>query len=696
GSPSNGQEGAPISETLLAPSPPGVEVGVAAEGSRDVADMWRFLDDFRLHGDRARAVDPSGYNRGLEHGQRVPDAAAAHRRSGLLEPISELRHDGRSSFTADLSPLEYEFPGAASAGDKAVAPDAPPPTFVTGARTVGPPDPGSPPYPELADAFHVGRSDGEIAACRPQMPSLAAGGPPASTAPSDAIRLSCHGLPLGRPALLDLFDFDRGTLLLGAAPLGPQSGRRRGGESVTAVRPSGRLPAGAPFLRRPACAEVVDGHGGRFRPAQRFGRCAGFTDRGRFLRPASRAAPAVQRQLKRHKSVRRSGQYAPKRGPVRPVQRALGGADHKPVSSAWGSGEGPEEAGALQDGALQVVRRDGNVPVRWALRAKFLVLYFYFTPLSLRGPFRRRRYGAKCQFAHGNEELRTVERHPKHKSVMCKTFWEKGSCPYGQRCCFIHTAVPSEHGTVSIQSRAVQSAVSALSGSVSTVSVKSPMTPKDASGTAASYPGFRACAVSAATLILTRQLVSSSQKARLRVLRFQPLRRRKRRGQQNDKRPRGGSNEGRDAVEPDVAHETGEGGGRPRTGPDSTPGAARDARRLRHRLRPPRYLPAPIAQVGLRRRRLLRLRQLRSVLVRRGFPGAGGRRRGGLPAACAVRVRGTQQDGERELRAGVPPRRADSPPAARQPKAAAKPGKDRAQGLPCGGRCQAPLGVPEH
>ncbi|KAG5462702.1 MAG: hypothetical protein BJ554DRAFT_3971, partial [Olpidium bornovanus] len=72
-------------------------------------------------------------------------------------------------------------------------------------------------------------------------------------------------------------------------------------------------------------------------------------------------------------------------------------------------------------------------------------------------------YSAKCQFAHGPEELRMIERHPKHKSVvrttadalilrlvdwrnncwrnfdqleqMCKTFWEKGSCPYGQRCC---------------------------------------------------------------------------------------------------------------------------------------------------------------------------------------------------------------------------------------------------------------------
>ncbi|KAH9487095.1 mRNA decay activator protein ZFP36 [Psilocybe cubensis] len=49
------------------------------------------------------------------------------------------------------------------------------------------------------------------------------------------------------------------------------------------------------------------------------------------------------------------------------------------------------------------------------------------------------RYGAKCQFAHGEEELRRVSRHPKYKTEICKTFWVSGSCPYGKRCCFIHT-----------------------------------------------------------------------------------------------------------------------------------------------------------------------------------------------------------------------------------------------------------------
>lgn len=57
------------------------------------------------------------------------------------------------------------------------------------------------------------------------------------------------------------------------------------------------------------------------------------------------------------------------------------------------------------------------------------------------------RYGAKCQFAHGEDELRRVTRHPKYKTEICRTFWVSGSCPYGKRCCFIHTELPSSGAT---------------------------------------------------------------------------------------------------------------------------------------------------------------------------------------------------------------------------------------------------------
>jgi len=48
------------------------------------------------------------------------------------------------------------------------------------------------------------------------------------------------------------------------------------------------------------------------------------------------------------------------------------------------------------------------------------------------------RYGHKCQFAHGEHELRPVLRHPKYKTEICKTFSNTGTCPYGNRCRFIH------------------------------------------------------------------------------------------------------------------------------------------------------------------------------------------------------------------------------------------------------------------
>jgi butyrate response factor 1 len=48
------------------------------------------------------------------------------------------------------------------------------------------------------------------------------------------------------------------------------------------------------------------------------------------------------------------------------------------------------------------------------------------------------RYGHKCQFAHGEHELRPVLRHPKYKTEVCKTFSNTGNCPYGARCRFLH------------------------------------------------------------------------------------------------------------------------------------------------------------------------------------------------------------------------------------------------------------------
>jgi len=48
------------------------------------------------------------------------------------------------------------------------------------------------------------------------------------------------------------------------------------------------------------------------------------------------------------------------------------------------------------------------------------------------------KYGEKCQFAHGTQEVRTVNRHPKYKTDLCRTYHSVGFCPYGPRCHFVH------------------------------------------------------------------------------------------------------------------------------------------------------------------------------------------------------------------------------------------------------------------
>lgn len=57
------------------------------------------------------------------------------------------------------------------------------------------------------------------------------------------------------------------------------------------------------------------------------------------------------------------------------------------------------------------------------------------------------KYGEKCQFAHGLQELRTVNRHPKYKTDLCKTYHSVGFCPYGPRCHFIHSLEELTAGT---------------------------------------------------------------------------------------------------------------------------------------------------------------------------------------------------------------------------------------------------------
>lgn len=57
------------------------------------------------------------------------------------------------------------------------------------------------------------------------------------------------------------------------------------------------------------------------------------------------------------------------------------------------------------------------------------------------------KYGEKCQFAHGENELRNVQRHPKYKTEYCRTFYGIGLCPYGSRCHFLHDLCNDEDTT---------------------------------------------------------------------------------------------------------------------------------------------------------------------------------------------------------------------------------------------------------
>jgi len=51
-------------------------------------------------------------------------------------------------------------------------------------------------------------------------------------------------------------------------------------------------------------------------------------------------------------------------------------------------------------------------------------------------------YGERCNFAHGDEQIRTRFRHPNYQTKPCLKFIKGGVCPYGTRCTFLHSLEP--------------------------------------------------------------------------------------------------------------------------------------------------------------------------------------------------------------------------------------------------------------
>lgn len=104
--------------------------------------------------------------------------------------------------------------------------------------------------------------------------------------------------------------------------------------------------------------------------------------------------------------------------------------------------EGHHNPGGPAAGLMDEVAGGGDAAAVTAAAARRVDIRRYKTELCRSfAETGQCRYGAKCQFAHGPDELRPLARHPRYRTQLCHSFHVTGFCPYGSRCHFIHGCI---------------------------------------------------------------------------------------------------------------------------------------------------------------------------------------------------------------------------------------------------------------
>ncbi|PRT52603.1 mRNA decay factor CTH1 [Wickerhamiella sorbophila] len=110
---------------------------------------------------------------------------------------------------------------------------------------------------------------------------------------------------------------------------------------------------------------------------------------------------------------------------------ASAGSGHAPVGSSASSTSSTSSNSSTGPGISRPPKKSGRPSTNTELYKTELCASYMSTGGNCP-------YGEKCQFAHGTQELKTVDRPPKWRSKPCQNWVKTGSCSYNERCCFRH------------------------------------------------------------------------------------------------------------------------------------------------------------------------------------------------------------------------------------------------------------------